>query len=140
MPSGVRGVGKIRRIMRRLELEVQREYAQGSREIADDMLATVRELTPRRDHGGKHVRDALSARVTNRGMTIRVGLLTPARRRRHFYLRILDAGRKPIPNRNIPAMQPLNILSRTFNKHLDDALERNARNLQRALIRTARGE
>jgi hypothetical protein len=89
--SGLKGAGKVRRLLKRLPDESRASIVAELQRAAPVILSAARAETPVRTGG---LRQALEARVFPKTMRLRVGLLTKAKRKKFFYGWILEAGRK----------------------------------------------
>lgn len=89
--SGLKGVGKVRKVMRALPDECRNELLREMEYAAPAILAHARREAPVRTGG---LRDALSYKVYPRTLRLVVGLLGKAKNRKFFYGHILEVGRK----------------------------------------------
>ena len=88
----LRGMGRIKRLLRRLPDSVANEIVVELNVTGRDMLAAVTARTPR-DRGA--LQSGLSKKVLPKSLRLQVGLLgTPSGRAKLFYGRIQDIGRK----------------------------------------------
>ena len=90
--SRLRGIGRVRRLMRRLSSAVGQEVIVELSVTGRRMLSAVLARTPRRRGA---LASGVSQRVLPRSLRLQIGLLgTPSGRARLFYGRIQDLGRR----------------------------------------------
>lgn len=92
--SGVLGLSKLRRKLRRIHQTMPNEIKPVMEKHANAMLADMQANAPRDTN---RAANALQARVRPDGLSARVGLLTPARQRKFWYLRFAEKGTKGGP-------------------------------------------
>jgi hypothetical protein len=90
MPSRIKGVGKLRRLMKRLPEDMRDEMIVELNLVGRDALGQMQGRAPRRR--GALVA-GLSFKVFPKTLRLQVGLLTKPINRKLFYGRILDLGR-----------------------------------------------
>lgn len=133
--SGLRGVNRLRKVLRRVDPESTRELRTALEQGAEAILQDMISLTPRRT--GSLAR-LLSKRVARDGLTARVGLLTRKAQRDGYYLKFLDAGTKGAPGRNIPPQPALHIRATAVDLNRQWILERTGKGISLALQRASR--
>jgi hypothetical protein len=89
--STIKGVGKLRRLMKRLPDEMRQEMIVELNLRGREALAAMIARAARRTGG---LVSALAFKVFPKTLRLQVGLLTKAVNRKRFYGRILDLGRK----------------------------------------------
>ena len=89
--SGLRGVGKLRRTLRRLGPEATKDIRKPIERGADFILGDMLSLVPK-DSGD--LARALDRRIARDGLTARIGLVTPSKQRDLFYARFVEFGTK----------------------------------------------
>lgn len=107
--SGLRGVGKLRRTLRRLGPDATAEVRTAVKRGADFILADMQTLVPK-DTGD--LARALDTRIARDGLTARVGLVTPKKQRDFFYARFLELPSVRAAQGMQPFMQPAFDLNR----------------------------
>lgn len=90
--SGVKGAGRVRRMLRRLPDAIRTEIAKEMKAAGSTLLAAARRETPRRSG---NLASLLSTKFYDKSLRLRVGLIGKAANRAGWYGRILEAGRKP---------------------------------------------
>jgi HK97 gp10 family phage protein len=130
--SGLRGVTKLRRTLRRIDPDITREVREEVERVTERILADMQSMVPK-DTGD--LAAALDKRVARDGLTARVGLVTKAKQRDFFYARFIEFGTKegkgPHPQEARPFMQPAFDVNETEAKRritqaINDALRRAA--------------
>ncbi len=101
--SGVKGAGRVRRLLKRLPIDLRNELARDMKGAAPAILGAARRETPRRSG---RLASLLSTKFYDKTLRLRVGLIGKAANRAGWYGRILEAGRKP---------QRVNVKRRTSN-------------------------
>jgi HK97 gp10 family phage protein len=134
--AGLQGIGKLRRTLRRIEDEAQRELREAVDDGAEAILQDMRALVPVRTGALARL---LGKRVARDGLTARVGLVTKKAQRDGFYFRFLDAGTKGNPKRNIPPQPALHIRATAFDLNRDWIRSRTQKGIALALKRAASG-
>lgn len=130
--SQVIGERKLRRLLKRAEPAIKKDYRPVARQIGENILAQMKRLAPVSDRQGPHLRDALSARVSPDGLSVSVGLTTKKKRRDFFYARFIERGTKGYAKRNIPPMQ-----ARPFMQPAFDLTKRENQRLANEMIKRA---
>ncbi len=135
--SQLKGVGKVRRLMKRLPDEARASIVAELDKAAPIILAAARQETPARPGSGR-LRAALSAKVFPKTMRLRVGLLTKAKQREFFYGWILETGRKAqtVTARRAGG-QPYQMKIRAISPRRYDIVEGRTKQLARRLLRPA---
>ncbi|MFX4223537.1 MAG: HK97 gp10 family phage protein [Thalassobaculum sp.] len=134
--AGLLGIGKLRRTLRRIDGEAQRELREAVDEGAEAILRDMQLLVPKRTGALARL---LAKRVARDGLTARVGLVTKKAQRDGFYFRFLDAGTKGAPGRNIKPQRALHIRAKAFDLNRDWIKSRTQRGIALALKRASSG-
>ncbi|MFN3424890.1 MAG: HK97 gp10 family phage protein [Novosphingobium meiothermophilum] len=91
MAGRVKGVGSLRRLLRRLPDAARMELSDELQAIGKRLTERAKAETPVKTG---RLRAALNFKATVKGLQLRLGLIKKADQRRFFYGYILDAGRK----------------------------------------------
>src|SRR5690554_3798604 len=110
--SGLRGVNRLRRVLRRIEPEMRSELREAVEEGAEAILQDMIRLTPKRT---SNLARLLAKKVAPDGLTAQVGLITKKAQRDGFYFRFLDGGTKGDPDRGVPPFAALHIRATAFD-------------------------
>lgn len=118
--SGLRGVGKLRRTLRRIEQgsdsRIKPVMTQAAQAIHADMLAMV-------PVGTGQLAQLLSYRVSPDGLTARIGLVTRRAQRDGFYGRFIEHGTKGSEKRNIPPQPARPFMAPAFDANAGWAVD-----------------
>lgn len=134
--SGLRGVGKLRRTLRRLDPETTKELREAVEEGAEAMLQDMVQGIPK-DTGDTAA--LLDKRVARDGLTARVGMVTAKAKRDGYVARFIEFGTKGDPKRNIPPQPARPFMTPAFDLNKDWILTRARKGISLALERAARG-
>lgn len=131
--SGLKGAGKVRRLLKRLPDEARASIVAELEKAAPVILSAARAETPVRTGA---LRRALEAKVFAKTMRLRVGLLTKAKRSKFFYGWILEAGRKPQTVRARKAGgQPYQLRVKAISRERYDIVKGRTKALAQRLVR-----